>query len=79
MVSAAGAKVRAACTAGMKAFAESIASYHRAALPKHPDWPKLSDMGYLGIVGASPGWPAAGPRAITRSCVAPVRTRQRPR
>jgi AcrR family transcriptional regulator len=50
--SAASAKVRAARNAGMKAFAESIATYHRAALAKHPDWPKLSDMGYLGIVGA---------------------------
>ncbi|MEY4514983.1 MAG: hypothetical protein RLZZ450_7105 [Pseudomonadota bacterium] len=50
--SAAGAKVRAARNAGMKAFAENIAAHHRAALAKHPDWPKLSDTGYLGIVGA---------------------------
>lgn len=50
--SAAGAKVRAARNAGMKAFAETIAAHHRAALVDHPSWPRLSDAGYLGIVGA---------------------------
>jgi AcrR family transcriptional regulator len=50
--SAAGAKVRAARNAGMRAFAESIAAHHRACLVFHPSWPRLSDSGYLGIVGA---------------------------
>jgi len=50
--SAAGAKVRAARNAGMKAFAADIAAHHRVARKKHPSWPALSDMGYLGIVGA---------------------------
>ena len=50
--SAAGAKVRSARNAAMKAFAASIAVHHRAARAKHPAWPKLSDTSYLGIVGA---------------------------